>query len=275
MTDWFIEYYNGTALMIKIKKLLYEHQGIQHIQIFETVDFGKMLVLDGKIQLTERDEAFYHEMLVHPAMIMHDNPSKVLIIGGGDGGAAREVLKHDPREVIIVEIDKDVIEYCKRYIGIDKGSLEDERVTIVNEDGFEFIKNTDEVFDVIIVDSTDPISTSKSLISEEFYLSCGKTSDYFVTQSQSPFIQQEYFKTIIKNAKFKNKKVYLGYVPTYPLGLWSFLIASNKRDIKLDLEVIRERFQDRQIKTVYYTPELHIAAFELPKWLNEMINNLK
>ena len=275
MTDWFIEYYNGTALMIKIKKLLYEHQGIQHIQIFETVDFGKMLVLDGKIQLTERDEAFYHEMLVHPAMIMHDNPSKVLIIGGGDGGAAREVLKHDPREVIIVEIDKNVIEYCKRYIGIDKGSLEDERVTIVNEDGFEFVKNTDEVFDVIIVDSTDPVSTSKSLISEEFYLNCGKISDYFVTQSQSPFIQQEYFKTIIKNAKFKNKKVYLGYVPTYPLGLWSFLIASNKRDIKLDLEVIRERFQNRQIKTVYYTPELHIAAFELPKWLNEMINNLK
>jgi len=275
MRDWFIEYYNGTALMIKIKKLLYEHKGLQHIQIFETVDFGKMLVLDGKIQLTERDEAFYHEMLVHPAMIMHENPSKVLIIGGGDGGAAREVLKHDPREVIIVEIDKDVIEYCKKYIGIDKGSLEDERVTIVNEDGFEFVKNTDEVFDVIIVDSTDPVSTSKSLISEEFYLNCGKISDYFVTQSQSPFIQQEYFKTIIKNAKFKNKKVYLGYVPTYPLGLWSFLIASNKRDIKLDLEVIRERFQDRQIKTVYYTPELHIAAFELPKWLNEMINNLK
>ena len=274
MTDWFIEYYNGTALMIKIKKLLYEHQGLQHIQIFETVDFGKMLVLDGKIQLTERDEAFYHEMLVHPAMIMHDNPSKVLIIGGGDGGAAREVLKHDPREVIIVEIDKNVIEYCKRYIGIDKGSLEDERVTIVNEDGFEFIKNTDEVFDIIIVDSTDPISTSKSLISEEFYLSCGKTSDYFVTQSQSPFIQQEYFKTIIKNAKFKNRRVYIGYVPTYPLGLWSFLIGSNKREIKLDLDVIRERFKERQIKTVYYTPELHVAAFELPKWLNEMIDSI-
>ena len=274
MTDWFIEYYNGTALMIKIKKLLYEHQGIQHIQIFETVDFGKMLVLDGKIQLTERDEAFYHEMLVHPAMIMHDNPSKVLIIGGGDGGAAREVLKHDPREVIIVEIDKNVIEYCKRYIGIDKGSLEDERVTIVNEDGFEFIKNTDEVFDIIIVDSTDPISTSKSLISEEFYLSCGKISDYFVTQSQSPFIQQEYFKTIIKNAKFKNRRVYIGYVPTYPLGLWSFLIGSNKREINLDLDVIRERFKERQIKTVYYTPELHVAAFELPKWLNEMINSI-
>ena len=117
--DWFVEYYNGSALMIKVKRKVYEHRGLQLIQIFETVDFGKMLVLDGKVQLTERDEAFYHEMLVHPAMIMHEDPSKVLVIGGGDGGTVREVLKHDPEEVVMVEIDREVIESCRRFIGFD------------------------------------------------------------------------------------------------------------------------------------------------------------
>jgi spermidine synthase len=268
--DWFVEYYNGSALMIKVKRKVYEHRGLQLIQIFETVDFGKMLVLDGKVQLTERDEAFYHEMLVHPAMIMHEDPSKVLVIGGGDGGTVREVLKHDPEEVVMVEIDREVIESCRRFIGIDRGALDDGRVTIINEDGVEFVKGSDERFDVVIVDGTDPNPVSRSLVSKEFYASCGRISDYFVTQSQSPFIQREYFEAILKNARFENRRLYIGFVPTYPLGLWSYLLGSNNRKIELDLDTIRERFEERRIDTVYYTPDVHIAAFSLPKWLEEL-----
>ncbi len=269
--DWFIEYHNGSALMIKIKRMVFEHRGLQHIQIFDTVDFGKMLVLDGKIQLTERDEAFYHEMLVHPAMLMHEDPSKVLVIGGGDGGAVREVLKHEPNEVVMVEIDRDVIEACRKFIGIDRGALRDERVSIVNEDGVEFVRNAKEHFDVIIVDGTDPNPVSRPLVSQEFYSCCGKISDYFVTQSQSPFIQREYFEAILRNADFKEKRIYIGFVPTYPMGLWSYLMGSNNRKLELDLEKIRDRFEERKIETTYYTPEVHIAAFALPKWLEDIV----
>ena len=108
----FVERYNGSGLLIEVEKILYEFKGVQHIQIFETKSFGEMLVLDGKIQLTEKDETFYHEMLVHPAMLMHENPKRVLVIGGGDGGAVREVLKHDPKEVVMVEIDENVVKAC-------------------------------------------------------------------------------------------------------------------------------------------------------------------
>ncbi len=269
--DWFIEHYNGSALMIKVKKLIFEKKGIQHIQIFETVDFGKMLVLDGKIQLTEKDEAFYHEMLVHPAMIMHDNPSKVLVIGGGDGGAVREVLKHDPSEVIMVEIDRNVIDACRKFIGIDGGALSDERVNVINEDGVEFVRSCKEKFDVIVVDGTDPNPVSQSLISKDFYIRCGEISDYFVTQSQSPFAQSEFFKSIIRNAEFKEKRIYIGFVPTYPSGLWSYLVGSNRRKILQDLEVIRKRFEEREIETKYYTPEVHVSSFILPKWLEDLV----
>jgi spermidine synthase len=267
----FIERYNGSGLIITVKRKLFEHKGLQHLEIYETVDFGKMLVLDGKIQLTERDEAFYHEMLVHPAMFMHENPKDVLVIGGGDGGAVREVLKHNPKRVVMVEIDETVVSACKQFIGIDKGALDDERVEIIYENGLEFVKDCRDHFDVVIVDGTDPNPVSSALISKEFYRNCAKLCDYFVTQAQSPFIQADYFQAILKNAEFKNRAVYLGFVPTYPHGLWSYLIGSDSREILLDLDVLRERFDKREIETVYYTPEVHVSAFALPKWMKDLV----
>ena len=272
--EWFVEYYDGSALMIKVKGLVFERKGLQHIQISDTVAFGKMLVLDGKVQLTERDEAFYHEMLVHPAMFMHEEPRKVLIIGGGDGGALREVLKHDPSEVILVEIDREVIEACRRYIGVDDGAYDDPRVSVINEDGVEFVRNCKERFDVIIVDGTDPNPVSQSLISREFYSRCGEISEFFVTQSQSPFAQREYFEAILRNARFMSRKIYLGFVPTYPHGLWSYLIGSDRREIELDLEELRRRYEKREVKTKYYTPEVHVSAFALPKWVKEIVSSI-
>ncbi len=247
-----------------------EHKGLQHIQIFETAGFGKMLVLDGKIQLTERDEAFYHEMLVHPALLMHENPQKILIIGGGDGGAVREALKHDPKHVKLVEIDKAVIEACKNYIGIDRGALRDKRVEIIFSDGLEYVRNCKEKFDVVIVDGTDPNPVSRALTSKRFYKCCAKICDYFVTQAQSPFAQEKYFRAIWKNASFKNKAIYLGFVPSYPSGLWSYLLASGTRKIEPDLKMLKKRFEERKLKTIYYTPQVHIAAFALPKWIEKV-----
>ncbi len=268
----FVERFNGSGLLIDVEEIIYDSKGLQHIQIFKTKDFGVMLVLDGKIQLTERDEAFYHEMLVHPVMITHENPKKVLVIGGGDGGAVREILKHDPNEVVLVEIDREVVNACKRYVGIDRGALNDPRVNLLFEDGLKFVRDCKEHFDVIVVDGTDPNPVSQALISREFYKNCAKICDYLATQSQSPFVQGKYFKSIYANADFRFKRVYLGFVPTYPHGLWSYLIASDRFEVLPSFEVLRERFEKREIETIYYTPEVHVSAFALPKWIQNLIS---
>ncbi len=268
---WFVEYYNGCGLKIKVIDKIVEHRGIQKIEIYQTESFGKMLVIDGKIQLTEFDEAFYHEMLVHVPMLSHPNPKNVLIIGGGDGGAAREVLKHNPDRVVIVEIDEKVIELCKNYLKIDDNALSDERVEIVIFDGKEFLKKAKD-FDVIIVDSTDPSPVSMSLFDEEFFSLAKDRCDVFCCQSQSPTIQLNYFKEILKNSKvFENRKIYISYVPTYPLGLWSFLIAG---ELSLNFKKINRRYRKRKIKTIYYNPEIHISAFNLPNWLKEVVDDV-
>ncbi len=270
--EWFHEFYNGVGIAIKVKRKIVDLKSdYQHIQVFETLNFGKMLVLDGKIQLTERDEAFYHEMLVHVPMITHKNPKKVLIIGGGDGGSLREVLKHDPSDVVMVELDKAVVDVSKEYIGIDCGAFDDERVSLFYEDGIVFVKNCDEKFDVIIVDGTDPNPFSEHIISPEFYDSCRKISDVFVTQSQSPFVQQEYFLKIYANVrKVMDAKLYLNYVPTYPLCLWSYIIHSKSYP---GYEVIKRRYGEREIETKHYNPEIHVSSFSLPNWVKELLKS--
>ncbi|RLI79101.1 spermidine synthase [Archaeoglobales archaeon] len=271
---WFTEQHEHFGLKIRVTKKLFESKNLQHIQIYETSGFGKMLVLDGAIQLTEEDETFYHEMLVHVPMLTHKNPKKVLVIGGGDGGCVREVLKHEPDEVVMVEIDKDVINACRKFIGIDKGALNDSRVSIINEDGIAFVKNTSERFDVLIVDGTDPNPVSKSLVEKSFYEACSKITEVFNTQSQSPFIQKDFFRDIYRNmVGFREKRVYLSYVPTYPLGLWSFIVAANSK-LTLDLHAIKQRFGERRIETKHYTPELHIASFTVPRWVEKIVKEL-
>ena len=268
--EWFIERHDGTGFMIRADKKLYEGGTFQKIEIYST-PLGKMLVLDGKIQFTERDEMMYHEMLVHVPMMMHPSPEKVLIIGGGDGGAAREALKHGPSSITVVEIDANVVEKCKEYVGIDNGALNDERVNIVYEDGIEFVKNCGEHFDVVIVDGTDPNIFSSHIASKQFYEAAMGIADIMVTQSQSPFFQQDYFKAIVKNSAFlKNRRFYISYMPSYPSGLWSFMIAGN---YELNEEQIKKKYEERKIKTRHYNAEMHMAAFALPNWMKEMLHD--
>jgi len=267
--DWFIEKHDGTGFMIKIKKKLYEGKNFQKIEIFDT-SMGKMLVIDKKIQFTEADEMLYHEMLVHVPMMMHPKPKKILIIGGGDGGAAREALKHGVESIKIVEIDEMVVKKCREYIGIDKGALNDKRVSILYEDGIKFVEERNEKYDVVIVDGTDPSIVSKPLSSKKFYRNAMDMADIFVTQSQSPFFQKEYFKAIIKNSSFlPDRRIYISFMPSYPSGLWSFMIAGK---YELNEEKIMERYKKKGIKTQHYNPSLHVSAFVLPNWLKNMVN---
>lgn len=267
--EWFIEKHNGTGFMVKIYKKIFEKENFQKIEIFES-SLGKILVLDGKIQFTEKDEKIYHEMLIHIPLLMHENPEKILIIGGGDGGAVREALKHEPKKIELVEIDEEVVKACKKYIGIDKGAFKDRRVSIIYEDGIEFIKNCNERYDVIVVDGSDPDAISKPLISKEFYSKCMKLCDIFVTQSQSPFFQKNYFEAILKNSScFPYRKIYISYMPSYPSGMWSFMLAS-KEKIEINKEKIKKRYKERKIETFHYNADLHVASFSLPNWLKNI-----
>ncbi|MCD6481558.1 MAG: spermidine synthase [Thermoplasmata archaeon] len=267
--EWFVERHDGTGFMVRGKKIA-EHEGKQKIEIFDT-SLGKMLVIDGKIQLTEADEFFYHEMLVHVPMMMHSSPKKVLIIGGGDGGTAREVLKHDPEMVKIVEIDRAVVELCRKHLRIDDNAFDDERVEIIYRDGMEFVRECDERYDVIIVDGSDPDAASMPLVSKEFYSKCAELCDIFVTQSQSPLFQKEYFNAVLRNStSFSFRRIYLSFVPSYPSGMWSFLLASGET-LKMDMAIIKKRYEERGIKTRYYTPSMHLSSFALPGWLEEVV----
>lgn len=264
----FIERYDGSALMISVKRKIAEATGIQKIEIYETESFGKMLVIDGKIQLTEFDEFIYHEMLVHVPMNSCKKAKKVLIIGGGDGGALREVLKHEIEKAVIVEIDHNVIKLCKEHLGIENKAFEDPRVEIVIEDGRKFLEHC-ENFDVIIVDSTDPIGVSDPLFGKDFFELCNEKCTVICGQSQSPLIQKNYFRKMLSSSSsLRNRAVFIATIPTYPMALWSFIIGGN-----YDFRYVRKNFKKIKGKTRHYNPEVHFSAFMLPEWLRKEVEN--
>lgn len=264
----FVERYDGCGLLIAIKRKIAEATGIQRIEIFETETFGKLLVIDGKVQLTEFDEHFYHEMLVHVPMNSCKRARKVLVIGGGDGGALREVLKHEVSEVVLVEIDKNVIELCRKHLGIDNKAFEDPRVEIVIENGRKFVESCDN-FDVIIVDSTDPVGVSDPLFGRDFFEICSEKSRVFCSQSQSPLIQRDIFRKMLQNsAIMRNRRVFISTVPTYPLSLWSFIISGD-----YSFRYVRRNFRKIEGKTKHYNPEVHFSAFMLPEWLKKEVKD--
>lgn len=264
----FVERYNGCGLLIKVKKKLAEVYGIQKVEIFETESFGKMLVIDGKVQLTEFDEPLYHEMLVHVPMNSCRRARRVLIIGGGDGGALREVLKHDVEKVVLVEIDKNVIDLCREFLRIDYGAFDDPRVEIVIEDGRKFVEHS-EKFDVIIVDGTDPVGVSNPLFERDFFSICNEKCEVFCSQSQSPLIQKELFRKMVSNSLvIRNRTVFTSVVPTYPMAFWTFIIGGD-----FSFRYVRRNYRKIEGKTRHYNPEIHFSAFALPNWLKEEIKN--
>ena len=239
----------------------------QHIKIYQTANLGKLLMLDDIIQLTEFDEYAYQEMMTHPAMFVHPNPEKVLIIGGGDGGVAREVARHKTvKHIDQCEIDGEVVELCRKYIPSTACGFDDERMHLTIGDGLEFVKQRKNEYDVIIVDSTDPIGPGEVLFGREFYESVHaalKEDGVVASQSESIFLYPEIVKRLYGFTKELFR--YNGYafiaVPTYPAGSIGVCVASKANPVKKPL-----RQPDAELEKVlkYYTPEIHEAAFVLP-----------
>ncbi len=272
---WFTEYQTeNVGLTIKATQVKTIKSKYQEIVVLDTPEFGKVLVLDGAIQTTERDEFMYHEMLVHPALLKHPEPKRVLVIGGGDGGSVREALKHPSvEEVHLCEIDEEVIFVAEKYFPTISNKLRDPKTKIFIEDGSQFLEEKKNFYDVIILDSSDPVGPAEILFKEEFYKKVKgslRENGIMVAQTESPFLQKDYFEKAVKEIKkvFKNVGVYTGFVPTYPAGMWSYTLASDNINVLEPLNA--ERFSSlKDLK--YLTKDIYENLFSLtPQFVREM-----
>lgn len=275
MGEYWIEekHTDGYKVGWKITRILNEEKTpFQELAVVETLEWGKALVLDGAVQITEKDEFIYHEMIVHPVMYTHPHPEKVLIIGGGDGGTLREVLKHkEVKRVDMVEIDERVVENSKIYFPEVACAFEHPKARLFIEDGIKYVKETDEKYDIIIVDSSDPVGPAVELFGLDFYKDAYKAlhdDGMIVVQSESPVFFKEAFLKVQRYLKevFLHKFVYLTTCMTYVSGPWSFTIGSKKYK--------PGKFPDDK-KLVdglkYYNESVHTAAFALPNFIREML----
>jgi spermidine synthase len=278
---WFEEtLHPGLRARLRIDKLLYEGEsGHQHLMLFENSEFGRVLALDGVIQTTERDEFIYHEMLSHLPLLAHGQAREVLIVGGGDGGMLEEVLKHGAVErATLVEIDAGVIEFSKRYLRTICGdAFEDPRADIAIADGVDHVETTDRRYDVVIVDSTDPIGPGEALFTKRFYTACKRVlapGGLLVTQNGVPFLQGDELRGTIAALKplFADATCYTATVPGYVGGCMAFGWATDDADLRTTpLDRLEQRFAAAGLETRYYTPAVHQAAFALPGYIAELI----
>ncbi len=277
---WFSEVHNDNiAFSVRVKDILFKGKSkYQEIAILDTYDFGRVLILDNTFQTTERDEFIYHELISHIPLFTHPNPKDVLVIGGGDGGTVREVLKHESVEnVDFVELDEMVIEACKKYLPKLSCKIDDEKVNLIITDGIKYVAETDKKYDVIIVDCPDPVGPAKGLFEKEFYkniFKCLKEDGLMVQQTESPLYDLELIKNIVnylKEAGFKIIMPYLYPMPTYPSGMWSFTLASKKYNpLEVDEEHIKNKIKNMDTK--YYDEKVHKGIFlATPKFLKEVV----
>lgn len=277
MTEiWFTERQEEhSGLTVRVKDVLFSGKSkYQEIQILDTYSLGKVLVLDNTYQTTERDEAYYHELLAHVPLFTHPNPHHVLVIGGGDGGTVREVLKHKTVESVdLVEIDEVVVRECKKHMPSLSSGFNDKRASIIFEDGAKYVKETSKKYDVVIVDSPDPVGPATVLFEKEFYANIKRILNedgLMVEQTESPLFSPEFVKNIrgIFLEVYPIVRQYLTVVYTYPGATWSFTMGSLKYDpLSIDEKLIEERFEG--IKTKIYYPKIHKSFFALPRYINE------
>ncbi len=283
MDFWFSEKHtNDVKLSIRVDKQVYSATSdFQRIDIFDTPAFGRILVLDGYLMLTEKDEFIYHEMITHVPMAVHPHVKDVLVIGAGDGGVIRELTRYPEIERIdLVEIDEEVIEASKEYLPFTSCKMGDPRVNIYIQDGLKFIRRKKDEYDLIIVDSTDPFGPGEGLFSREFYGNCFKAlhdDGIMVNQHESPFYEQDALamqrahKRIIESFPFS--RIYQAHIPTYPSGHWLFGFSTKKYHPLRDLN--ETRWNERGLKCKYYTTTLHRGAFYLPAYVEEMLEDVE
>ena len=273
------EMWPGRSLNIEITKELYNKPSkFQDIKLYETESCGKMLVLDGIIQFTESDEFAYQEMMTHPAMFSHPNPKRVLVIGGGDGGILREIAKHDTvEEIDICEIDEDVINVCKKYVPSIACGFDDPRVSVNIADGSVFIEKRQKYYDVIIVDSSDPIGPGEALFQKTFYenmRSALNDEGIIATQGESLFLHQDVVEKLMEIAESLFPVWGYSYtlVPTYPGGHIGICLGSMKYPID---RTLRTPGEEMQRKLRYYTPEVHTASTKLPAFAARLMEKVR
>ncbi len=247
----------------------------QRLDLAETEAHGRVLALDGRFMLSERDEFFYHEMLVHPALLFHPFPRHVLIVGGGDGGALREVLRHPVERATLVEIDPEVIEVAKEWLpSVHQGAFSDPRVRVVTMPGEEFLPQHREEFDVILVDSTDPIGPGAALFREDFFRACREAlrqGGVLALQAGSPWFHPEELRGVVHALKplFPTVLPYLGFMPLYPSGMWAYVLAAAGAPSPQELA---QRFSERRLSPRYFRPEVFQAATVLPPFVAELLS---
>lgn len=281
MELWYTEQQTDEVrFSIKVKQHLYTGKSeFQDVDVFESEEFGKFLTLDGLMMVTEKDEFIYHDMITHVAMATNPSIKKVLVIGGGDGGTVRELTRYSHIEKIdMVEIDKLVVDVSREYLPITASKLDDPRVSLYFEDGIRFVADTKEIYDLILVDSTDPIGPGEGLFTTEFYQNCFNIlsdNGILVNQSESPYYDQFSHEMKRAHKKIKNifpiSKVYQFHMPTYPSGHWLFGFASKNLDPIKDVDF--DKWNALGIKTKYYNPQLHVGCFALPSYVQEMLDN--
>ena len=279
MEMWFSEYHTPNVRnSLRVDRQLYSKQSeYQRIDIFETPEFGRVLTLDGNVMLTERDEFIYNEMITHVPMAVHPGIRNILVIGAGDGGVVTELTRYDRVENIdLVEMDPMVVEACRAFLPGNASRLDDRRVHIYFENALKFIRRRADTYDLIIVDSTDPFGPSEVYFTKEFYGNCYnalKEDGIMVNQQGSPFFKhdaeemQRSHKRIVST--FPISRVYQAHIPTYAAGYWCFGFASKKYHPTDNLDV--EAWKSLNLRTKYYTPKLHIGAFALPAFLEELL----
>jgi spermidine synthase len=273
---------NGYAQRLAVSKIIYQDKSeFQDLVIFENPTFGRVLALDGIIQTTEKDEFCYHEMLTHVPLFAHGKAMRVLIIGGGDGGILREVLRHEQIEkVTLVELDRSVIDACAAHMpALSNGAFDDERTELIISDGVKFVENCRAgSFDLIVVDSTDPLGPGEVLFSETFYADCKRClaeGGIFVNQNGVPTLQPGEITTTYQRLipLFKDVSFYLTVVPTYIGGFMAVGWATKDSALRnISIQDLRARFNASRITTNYYTPEVHMAAFSLPPFISRLMH---
>jgi len=284
MKETFTEFYEQrTGLTLGVEEVCYSAESeIQQIEVIKTDFWGKVLLLDGMIMLSEKDEFVYHEMITHPVLGIHPNPEQVLIIGGGDGGTAREVLKHPTvKRVDVVEIDQKVVEVCKQFFPGMHG-FNHSAVRLHHADGFDYLDDVSQEYDIIIIDGSDPVGPAKKLFSARFYQKCSEnlsSNGLIVTQSESPWLPRyqpvisDVYKTLSNH--FPIVDLYLCHIPLYPTGMWSMMMAS--KEISPHSEESHDRISkwyEANKKTLqYFTPELATAAYALPGFVQQVLQD--
>ncbi|KAB3532534.1 polyamine aminopropyltransferase [Alkaliphilus pronyensis] len=281
MELWYSEEQTANVrLSLKVKEQLFSGESeFQRVDVFDTYEYGRLMTLDGLVMVTEKDEFIYHDMIVHIPMAVNPSIKKALIIGGGDGGTARELLRYKGIDhVDMVEIDKMVCDVAKEFFPTISNELNNPKLSLYYEDGVAYMKGKSNLYDLIIIDSTDPVGPGEGLFTSEFYTDCFNAlteNGILVNQNESP-VYEEFAKEAVRaNEKLKKifpiVEVYQAQIPTYPSGYWLFGFASKALHPTKDFKP--QEWNRLNLTTRYYNTELHLGAFALPTYVKEYIEN--